>query len=456
MLSSFFFSVASFVVVIGVLIIVHEFGHFWVARRLGVKVIRYSIGFGKPLWKWQRDPDDTEYVVAAVPLGGYVKMLDEREGEVPEDQLHRAFNRKPLASRFAIVAAGPVFNFLFAVVAYWVMFVVGVSGLKPIVDEVEPGSVAERAGLQRGDEIVAVNGERTPTWNTVVLAVLDKVVADEPDADVRVVDRARREQLRTLELGGLSQDLGRGSLLVELGIRPVRPAVPPVIGQVLSGGPAERAGLQAGDRLLSARGTEIGDWRDWVVYVRERPGETIPITVLRDGQRVRLDVRPEPKKDGSKTIGYIGAAVQEAESAPESLRAVLQYPPGKAFLRSLKKTWQISALTVRMLGKMVVGEASVENISGPITIARYAGHSAAIGLAQFMAFLAIVSISLGIINLLPIPLLDGGHLMYYVVELVKGSPVSERSQVVGQRVGILILALLMALAFYNDLLRLLR
>lgn len=449
-------TILSFVLVIGILVTVHEFGHFWVARRLGVKVLRYSIGFGKPLLRWTRKNDETEYVLAVIPLGGYVKMLDERETEVEEHELHRAFNRKPLGSRFAIVLAGPMFNFLLAICAYWLMFVIGISGLKPIIGDVTPESIAARAGLQSGDIIVAINGKQTPTWDTTILNLLENVLDEKRQLTVDVLQQGQTEEQLTLDLSTLHTNLDRKTLLSGLGFQPYRIELPPVIGQILQGEAADKAGLRVGDRLISADGVELKTWYQWVKYVQARPGETINLRIQRDGKYFTLAVTPKKKLDKTKEYGYIGAVVDTNIDTPESLQAVLQYGPGEAVVHAVEKTMQISVLTLRMLGKMVTGEASIENISGPITIARYAGYSAAVGFAQFLAFLAIVSISLGVLNLLPIPLLDGGHLMYYIIEFVTRKPVSERVQLVGQQIGILILGMLMIIAFYNDLLRVLQ
>jgi regulator of sigma E protease len=448
-------TILSFVLVIGILVTVHEFGHFWVARRLGVKVLRYSIGFGKPLLRWTRKNDETEYVLAAIPLGGYVKMLDERETEVEEHEKHRAFNRKPLGTRFAIVLAGPMFNFLLAIVAYWLMFVIGISGLKPVIGEVTPQSIAAQAGLKSGDVIVSINGKQTPTWDTTILNLLENVLDEKRQLTVDVQQGQNQEQL-TFDLSTLKTNLDRKTLLSGLGFKPYRIELPPVIGKILPGEAAEHAGLKSGDRLLSANGDELTTWYQWVKYVQARPNQPIEVRVKRDGEYFTLSVTPKKKVDKSKVYGYIGAVVDTHVETPDSLQAVLQYGPGEAVLHAVDKTMQISVLTLRMLGKMVTGQASIENISGPITIARYAGYSASVGFAQFLAFLAIVSISLGVLNLLPIPLLDGGHLMYYMVEFVTRKPVSERIQHVGQQIGMVILGMLMVIAFYNDLLRVLQ
>jgi len=454
-MNGFLTSLLSFLVAIGILVAVHEFGHFWVARRLGVKVLRFSIGFGKPLWRWQKGPDATEYVISAIPLGGYVKMLDEREGKVAVEDLPRAFNRQPVGSRIAIVAAGPLANFIFAVFAYWLVFVLGVEGLKPVVDEVQPDSPAAVAGLRHGDEIIAVDGESTPTMNSVVQALLYKAVKGE-SVTLRVRDSQGFERQLALSLPPVGEEAGSPDILEKVGITPLKPVVEPVIDEVLAGSAAERAGLQPGDRVIAIDGEPIEEWSELVERVQAHPGVPMTMVVERRGERVELEVTPEMVNAGEREIGRIGAAVKPPPALPESYRAVQQYSPLPAVAEALRKTWEMSAMTVRMLGKMLTGQASLENVSGPITIAQYAGYTAAVGLVQFVGFLAIISISLGVINLFPVPVLDGGHLLYYFIELVKGSPLSEQAQMLGQRIGIALLAALMALAFYNDIVRLFR
>jgi regulator of sigma E protease len=447
-------SILWFVVAIGVLVTVHEFGHYWVARRLGVKVLRFSIGFGRPLWRFRGGEDDTEYVIAAVPLGGYVKMLDESEGEVPPEEAHRAFNRQPMAIRFAVVLAGPVFNFLFAVLAYWVMFLVGVSGLRPLVGEVTPDSVAAAAGFRQGQEIVQVADRDTRSWGSVIQSVIGASLNQEA-INVQVTETSRGKRTLRLDLSGVRvDDLTQGQFFSRLGISPLRPSIPPRIGEVQPGSPAEASGLLPGDLVVDADGIPVKDWEAWVKFVRARPGEDIRVTVDRDGTRLELELRPAAETAENGVIGRIGAAVDAPDANLARFYSTERYPPGEALGRALDKTREVTLLTLHLLWKMVALEVSVKNLSGPISIAQYAGASAQVGVAQFLEFLAIVSISLGILNLLPIPLLDGGHLMYYLIELVQGRPVSEEVQFIGQRLGIAMLVCLMGLAFYNDLARL--
>lgn len=447
--------IVAFVVVIGILVTVHEFGHFWVARRCGVKVLRFSIGFGRPLLRWRGRRDGTEYVLAMVPLGGYVKMLDEREGPVDSAEQQYAFNRKSLAVRSAIVSAGPVFNFLLAIVAFWCMFMVGVEGLRPFVGAVDAGSIAARAGLHARDEVIAVSGTPVSSWDRALLRVFEDVIADRNVTRFTVRSETGAAHDVTLDISQMSADTPRGKVLDTLGLHPELPPIPAVLGEVITGEPAALAGLQAGDRIVGMNGQPISDWRDCVRTIRANPGVPVSLLVERDGRRLSVSVTPLTKQDDSKAYGYFGAAVKEIPPPPDRLISVLQYGPLDAAVEAVARTGQVSRLMLQMLYKMVIGEASVRNISGPITIAEYAGYSAVAGLAESLAFLALVSVSLGVLNLLPIPVLDGGHLLYYLLEFVKGSPVSERGQLLGQQIGLVILAMLITLAFYNDITRLL-
>lgn len=453
-MSGFGASLLAFIVAISVLVAVHEFGHFWVARKLGIKVLRFSIGFGKPFWTRVFGTDKTEFAIAAIPLGGYVKMLDEREGQVPVVDLPRAFNRQPLWSRSAVLLAGPLFNFLFAIVAYWLMFSYGVPGLRPVVGEVAPSSYAEQAGLQTGDEIMRIAGDTTPTWDMAAMKLLDVALEGER-ADLEVRNASGNLRSLSLDLRNAPDVLDKGGLLNNLGISPMRPKIPAIIDRTVSGSPAQAAGLQPGDRIVAADGQPMADWADWVNYVRERPGTAIRVRFERDGVEAETTLTTRAVKENGQSIGQIGAYVRQPSASDNPLSVQVRFGPVDAAQQAMTKTWDMSILTLRTLWGMVTGRASIENISGPISIAQYAGYSAKVGFSSFLKFLAIVSISLGVLNLLPIPILDGGHLLYNAIEWVTGKPLSEAAQEIGQRVGIIVLLGLMSLAFYNDISRLL-
>jgi regulator of sigma E protease len=446
-------SIIAFAAVISILVSFHEFGHYWVAKRLGVKVLRFSVGFGKPLWKRIAGADRTEYVLAAIPLGGYVKMLDEREGRVDAAEVHRAFNRQPVAARIAIVAAGPLFNFLLAIAAYWLMFILGVAGMRPVIGAIAPDSVAAHAGLARGAEIVAVDEDPTPTWESATIAIIDQAL-DEGEVRLTVRDRGGETNQHVLDLHSDKQVLGETSVLESLGIRPWAPKIEAVIGDITDDSAAERAGLRSGDRIVSANGQAIADWQAWVAYVRARPDADIRLKIKRGGRTMTLALHTDAETEGGERVGRIGAYPHIDRAQFEAMQVEVRYNPLAAFVKAVDNTWDFSILTLRILWRLVTGEASLKNVSGPITIAQFAGVSALIGLSAFLGSLAVFSISIGILNLLPVPVLDGGHLMYYLIELVKGSPVSEQVEAVGQRIGLAMLAGLMALAFYNDIARL--
>jgi regulator of sigma E protease len=452
-MSGFGASLLAFLVAISVLVAVHEFGHFWVARRLGIKVLRFSIGFGKPVWLRRFGVDHTEFAIAALPLGGYVKMLDEREAPVAPDQAARAFNRQSLRTRSAVIVAGPVFNFVFAVVAYWLMFISGVPGMKPIIGEVAPQSTAARAGFSANDEVLSVGETPTPTWDAATLELLDAALAsDSVEIVVRQPDGVRR--VLSIDFALDKDALDKGGLLSNLGLSVWHPSVPAVIERLVGGGPAERAGLEPGDRVVAVDGQAIQDWGEWVEYVRAHPEQSLDVQVERNGAPLQLTLEPKAVEEGGETIGQIGAYVRQPTGEQDLTRTEVRYGPIEAVSKALGTTWEMTALTVRTLWGMVSGKASVENISGPISIAQYAGYSARVGLASFLKFLAIVSISLGVLNLLPVPVLDGGHLLYNLIEWLQGRPLSESAQQIGQQLGILVLLALMSIAFYNDLSRL--
>ncbi|MFC0268794.1 sigma E protease regulator RseP [Kushneria aurantia] len=444
-------NIAAVIVVLGVLITIHEFGHFWVARRCGVHVLRFSVGFGKPLVS-RVDRHGTEFALAAIPLGGYVKMLDEREGPVDPAEQHRAFNRKSVYRRIAIVAAGPLANFILAVFAYWVMFMVGTTTVVPMVGEVTPGSPADRGGLQQGQQIVAVEGRDTPSWSDINLALVGEIgTTGELTMTTRSEAGGSVEHRLPVERFMVRQEPPQP--LQTLGFTPWRPDVAPLIGRVLEDGPAARGGLQAGDRVVAIDGEPIAQWGDLVARVRAAAGDALNVTVERDGVRRELTITPEVNEQGGERSGYIGAAATQA-AWPEQYQRTLSWGPLGAVGQALERTGEMTALTVGSIGKMITGLIAPSNLSGPITIARVAGDSARSGIESFISFLAYLSISLGVLNLLPIPVLDGGHLVYYLIEAVRGRPVSERVQAVGLRIGMALVASLMLMAFYFDIMRL--
>ncbi len=438
---------------LAILVAVHEYGHFWVARRCGVKVLRFSIGFGKKLYSWH-DKLGTEYVVAAIPLGGYVKMLDEREGEVPADELDMAFNRKSALQRIAVVAAGPLANFALAIIAFWFLFMAGERGYAPVIGEVTPGSVADVAGLEAGQEIVSVDDNETATWQALSFALLERIGdsgpivfgVKYPDSDVvyeseAILERWLSEQEEPDLYGGL-------------GIAMYTPEVPPLVDTVVEGSPAQQAGLLTGDLVLRADGTDMVLWMDWVNYVRARPGQTIELEFIRDGQLMHTSIVPGSiTGDDGETFGRVGVGVALPEMPAHMLREY-DRGPVEAFVAGVRRTGELSVFTLVSIKKMAMGLISAKNLSGPITIAKVASASAKSGLASYISFLALLSVSLGVLNLLPIPVLDGGHLMYYLVELLVGRPVPEKIQVVGYQLGLFVILGVMMLALYNDFSRL--
>ena len=440
-------------VVLGVLVTVHEFGHFWVARRCGIKVLRFSIGFGPGLLRW-RDRYDTEFVIAALPLGGYVKMVDEREGDVAEADLPYAFNRKSVAQRMATVAAGPLANFVLAVLAYWIVFMLGVQGVAPIIGEVTPGSIADAAGLESGQEIVAVDGEPVSTWQELGEQLVRRIgeegairfTARYPDSDLEYESEAA--------LRGWDIDAKNPDPIGSIGIILYRPKVLPIADQLTPGDPAALAGMHSNDLVLSVDGNDVKDWAAWVEYVRARPGQSLLVLVERGGEAISLSMTPKlvVTKDKER-IGQVGMRVV-APDWPEGFYRETEYGVLAALGKAWSQTGKTTVMILDSVKKMIVGDISLEHLSGPITIAKVAGASASYGAAAFLQFMALLSVSLGVLNLLPIPILDGGHLVYYFAELVKGSPVSMRVQELGYRLGLFFVVGLMVLALYNDVARL--
>ncbi|MBP5966401.1 MULTISPECIES: sigma E protease regulator RseP [Pseudomonas] len=446
------YMIAGTLIALGVLVTFHEFGHFWVARRCGVKVLRFSVGFGMPLLRWH-DKQGTEFVIAAIPLGGYVKMLDEREGDVPVDQLDQSFNRKSVRQRIAIVAAGPIANFLLALVFFWVLAMLGSEQVRPVIGAVESGSIAAKAGLGAGQEIVAIDGEPTSGWAAVNLQLVRRL-GESGSLQVLVREQgSTADSPRELTLDKWLKGADEPDPIRSLGIRPWRPALPPVLAELDPKGPAQAAGLKAGDRLVSLDGQALNDWQQVVDTVRTRPDTKILLRVERDGAQIDVPVTLAARGESKAPSGYLGAGVKAIDWPPEMIREV-SYGPLAAIGEGARRTWTMSILTLDSLKKMLFGELSVKNLSGPITIAKVAGASAQSGVADFLNFLAYLSISLGVLNLLPIPVLDGGHLLFYLIEWARGRPLSDRVQGWGIQIGISLVVGVMLLALVNDLGRL--
>jgi regulator of sigma E protease len=442
----------AFVVAIVVLVVFHEYGHYMVARWCDVKVLRFSVGFGNVIWS-RAGKDGTEWALSAIPLGGYVKMLDEREGDVAPHELRQAFNRKPVLQRMAIVVAGPLANLLLAVVLYWALFMYGVPGVKPVLGDIPLGTPAAVASLQAQSTIVSINGQATQSWQEARWTLLE-LILQQHTATLELRDKAGAVTVRDLDMSQLSAADLDGDFMRKLGLLPYQPPVYPIIGQLTEDGAAAQAGMKAGDRVLSVNGKAIVLWEDWVKVIRAHPGQMLQLEIERDGARRILSVTPAVVMDKGERIGRIGAGAQIDSKAFEALLTEVRYPPLQALSEGVSKTWDTAVISLKMMGKMVMGEVSLKNLSGPITIADYAGQSAQMGLGAYVGFLALISISLGILNLLPIPLLDGGHLLYYSVEFFKGSPVSDNLWEAGQKVGIALLVTMMAFALYNDVSRL--
>lgn len=450
-------AILTFIVAIGILVAVHEFGHFWVARKLGIRVLRFSIGFGKPLWQRTAGKDPVEYVVAAIPLGGYVKLLDEREGNVPAAEAHRAFNRQPVWKRIAVLLAGPAFNLIFAVAVYWVLFLAGVPSLKPIVGEVEEGSIAARAGLQYEDLIVAVEGKKVATLEGATLAIIDDLIND-GSIDLRVRDINGDEREIALHTGDQRRALTDAErLLPGLGFDYWRPRLPAIVEAVLPDSAAAKAGLRAGDEILKFNDQSIEDFAQLVKLVEPSAHRDVTLEVRRAGDTLQVPLTVGEQTIGDRKVGLIG--IQPVNTPLDSGRSVQEmlglekYGPVESISHAAAKTWETSLFTLRIVGRIVTGDVSLKNISGPVRIAETTGFAARQGWRVFLSTLALISISLGVLNLLPIPILDGGQVVYQLAELVKGGPVSERAQLLGQQIGIAMLLLMMSLAFYNDIAR---
>ncbi len=454
-MGEFLYSALGFVVALGILVTVHEFGHFWVARKLGVKVLKFSVGFGKAIWSRTAGPDDTEYAIGAIPLGGYVKMLDENEDEngISEAELPRAFNRQPLWKRTSIVLAGPMFNFIFAILAYWIVFSMGVDGIAPVVGKVVEDSIAEAGGFRAGDEITHIDGRPNRSWDEQRLYLYNQAFSRKR-IEVDVIDTSGMQQHRIMDLSGLSlHQINPGLLESGIGLIGFIPEIPAQIGSVDPGSPADLAGLRTGDTVLYIDGETVSAWQDMVILVQARAGKSARFDVIREGEVVAISIIPARIEQDGRVFGRIGVRPAPIE-LPDEVLVHVEYGPLEAFGRSVENVWIMSSVTLKMLWKILRFEVSAKNISGPLTIAQYAGQTVRVGVDRFLLFLAVVSISLGVINLLPIPLLDGGHLLYYAIELFTGGPVSREVMLWGQQIGIVALFGLMSLAFYNDIVRL--
>jgi len=446
-------TIIAFIVALGVLIVVHEYGHYLAARLCNVRVLRFSVGFGRPIATWRRGRDGTEWSLAAIPFGGYVKMLDEREAPVEPHERHRAFNQQGVGKRIVIVAAGPVFNFLFAIVVYAGLYMHGLPEARPVLAQPVAGTLAAQASFAAGDTVRSIEGEAVVTWQDMRWRVLQGALQKEA-LRFEVAGTSGEVSIRLLDLRAFPSEDVESDAMERIGLRLYRPPLDPVLGRVVAGGPADRAGLRAGDRVIEAGGQPVAAWNSLVQAIRAHPGAVLPLLVERDGIRLRVDVLPDVVRDNGGRIGRIGAEPRIPVSDADRIVVRIGYGPLESLGKALAKTWDISTFSLRMLGKMLVGEVSWKHLSGPVTIADYAGQSAQMGWLAYATFLALISISLGVLNLLPIPLLDGGHLLYYFVEIIKGSPVSERAMELGQRVGLALLIVIMAFAFYNDLNRL--
>ncbi|HPY39057.1 MAG TPA: RIP metalloprotease RseP [Thiolinea sp.] len=454
-LQNLLIALPAFLLTIGILVTVHEFGHFWVARKLGIKVLRFSVGFGKPLWTYVSPKDQTEYVIAALPLGGYVKMLDEREGEVPPEELHLAFNRQTVWKRLAVVAAGPIANFLLAILIYWVVFgVTGNPAMYPLVKPL-PNTPAALAGFRPGDKIIQINGQPVSTFEESAMTLVESFLQDKT-LQVQVETQGGGAAERRLDLTEVALFKEENDVLSKVGLEPWAPKLDLMLGQIVPGSPAEKAGLQPKDKVLAVDGNKPESADAFVKYIQQHADKPITLQIERASGLTDITVTPALKEKEGKQVGQVGAGVGEV--VPPEVIANLQFKqrlgPIDSFTKSVQKTWQMSVVTLKLMGRMLTGEVSLKNISGPVTIAKYSGETASAGLPYYLGFLAVVSISLGILNFMPIPMLDGGHLLYYVIEIVKGSPVSPRFEEYGLRFGMAVVGCIMVLALYNDIMRL--
>ncbi|WP_417664073.1 sigma E protease regulator RseP [Pseudidiomarina donghaiensis] len=449
-MGSIIWSLGAFVVTLGILVTFHEFGHFWVARRCGVKVLTFSVGFGKPIWQRQ-GRDGTVYQVGVIPLGGYVRMLDERVDSVSENERQVTFNSKTVWQRAAIIAAGPIANFVLAIAVLWLMFVIGVPSVKPIVGTVQENSIAAQAGIQTPAEIIAIDGVETADWQQVNLRFAAALGNDL--VEVKTIDEGNRERTYQLQIGAWRLQDNQQPTYAALGLQPFRPEVSLVLSYIAPDSPAAAANLQVGDKIIAFDGTPVVDWPQTRDLIMQAAGQEVRVTLERNGQTVTQQVQLGSREANGQRYGFLGVEPTVA-AYPEQYRFTQQYGIVDGLLQGAERTWELMALSVNMLGKLLVGTVSVSNLSGPVAIAEGAGATASYGLVYFLGFLALISVNLGIINLVPLPVLDGGHLAFLAIEGVRGKPVSERVQEVCYRIGGILIFALMAIAISNDILRL--
>ena len=450
-------TILAFLLTLGILITIHEYGHFQVAKWCNVKVLRFSIGFGKTLWSKKLGKDKTEFVIAAIPLGGYVKLLDEQEfintETYADHDMKRALNRQSIAKRMAIVLAGSAANLLLAIFLYWVLYMMGVVGMKPIIGNVTDHSIAAQASLKSGETIQKINGKSVSTWQDVRWLLLNDSFKNNV-IEIQAIDSDQTIHIHTLNLSKLGKDRLDEDILIGLGLHVYQPNIPARIGEVIKGSPADTAGLKKNDLILEINRLEVSVWEDFVKEVRINPGKPLTILLERNHQTQTIVITPEAIIENNKTLGRIGATFRIEQTELNKLFVTTHYSPFTALIKAVEKTWDTSIFSLKMLGKMVTGDVSWKNMSGPVTIATYAGQSANMGIKVFISFLALISISIGVLNLLPIPVLDGGHFMYYMAEFFTGKPVSQATMIMGQKIGFALLGSMMVLALYNDINRL--
>lgn len=450
-------TILAFLFTLGLLITIHEYGHFQVAKWCNVKVLKFSIGFGKPLWHKKIGKDGTEFILAAIPLGGYVKLLDEQEfigtAEYANHDMQRALNRQSIGKRMAIVLAGSTANLLLAILLYWWLYMMGVVGMKPIIGAVTDHSIAAEASLKAGETIQKINGKEVANWQDVRWLLLNASFKGKA-VEVQAIDSDQTLHVHSLNLSKLQKDQLSEDILVSLGLSVYQPDIPARIGEVLKDSPADLAGLKTNDLILEINRAKVAVWEDFVREIRNNPGKPVTILFERGTESESVVIKPEAIVENNKTIGRIGATFRVEQTELSKLFITTYYTPGIALVKALEKTWDTSIFSLKMLGNMVIGQVSWKSMSGPVTIASYAGQSANMGIKVFVAFLALISISIGVLNLLPIPVLDGGHFMYYMAEIFTGKPVSQTTIITGQKIGFALLGSMMVLALYNDINRL--